>query len=166
MTRRHVAARRRLVGSASTRRRHADPRTRRCFRRGGWLRVLVAVALALLGAVASPATARADAAPDLDHVSVSAHPTADPGHVRDIADEATRDVRRGPPAPFAARELPNERHHLHHSHDAALGAHDVALVPPAGHRTGAPTADADPSPRRFALPTGRAPPSPRAPERP
>ncbi|MFI6978889.1 hypothetical protein ACIBSV_09850 [Embleya sp. NPDC050154] len=166
MTRRHVAASRRLVGSAATRRRHADPRTRRGFRRGGWLRVLIAVVLALLGAVTSPASARAVAIPDSDHVSVSAHTTADPGHVRDIADEATRDVRRGPPAPFATRDLPNERHHLHHSHDAALVGHVFALLCPAGHRTGAPAADADPSPRRFALPTGRAPPSPRAPDRP
>ncbi|WP_331772549.1 hypothetical protein OG948_54580 (plasmid) [Embleya sp. NBC_00888] len=166
MTRRHVAVSRRLVGSGATRRRRAAPRTRRGFRRGGWIRVLVAVVLALLGAVASPASARAVAPPDLDHVSVSAHTTADPGHVRDIADEATRDVRRGPPAPFAARELPNERHHLHHSHDAALVGDVLALLSPAGRRTGAPAADADPSPRRFALPTGRAPPSPRAPDRP
>ncbi|MEU0939648.1 hypothetical protein [Embleya sp. NPDC005971] len=167
MIRRHAVARRPLAGSPASRRRSANPPARRGYRRGSWLGALLAIALALLGAVASPASARAITAPDPDRVSVAAHTTADPGHLRDVADEATRDVRRGPPAPLAARELPHERHHLHHhSHDAGLAGHAFALVPPAGHRTCAPTAHANPALPRFVLPPGRAPPSPRAPDRP
>ncbi|GCE01968.1 hypothetical protein [Embleya hyalina] len=168
MTRRHVAVRPPRAGSRDTRRRGAHPSARTSrFRRNGWLGALLAVALALLGALAAPASARAAGAPDPDRTaSVSAHTVADPGHVRDVADEATRDVRRGPPAPLAARDLHDERHHLHHPHDAALTGRAVALPPPAGHRTSALGADADPSPRRFVLPPGRAPPSPRAPDLP
>ncbi|MGW9211551.1 hypothetical protein ACWGR4_31850 [Embleya sp. NPDC055664] len=169
MTRRHVAVRPPRVGSPGTHRRrgaHARVRTAR-FRRDGWLGALLAVALALLGALAAPASAHAaDGPPDRTSTSVSAHTAADPGHVRDVADEATRDVRRGPPAPLAARDLHDERHHLHHPHDAALTGRAGALPPPPGHRTSALGADADPSPRRFALPPGRAPPSPRAPDLP
>ncbi|MYS80524.1 hypothetical protein [Embleya scabrispora] len=128
--------------------------------------MLLAIVLALLGAVASPASARAVAAPDPDRGSISAHTAADPGHVRDVADEATRDVRRGPPAPYAARESSDERHHLHHPHDTGLAGHAVALLPPARHQTSALATDANPSLPRFALPPGRAPPSPRAPDRP
>ncbi|WP_143658222.1 hypothetical protein [Embleya scabrispora] len=173
MTRRHVAVRPPRVGSPGIRRSrsaHAFARTRRAarFRRDGWLGALLAVALALLGASAAPASAHAAGAPDPDRasVSVSAHTVADPGHVRDAADEATRDVRRGPPAPLAARDLHDERHHLHHPYDAALTGRAVVLPPQAGHRTSALGADADPSPRRYALPPGRAPPSPRAPDLP
>ncbi|MFI1585488.1 hypothetical protein [Embleya sp. NPDC020630] len=168
MTRRHVAVRPPRVGSPGTHRRRSAPASARSTRsrRNGWLGALLAVALALLGALAAPASAHAAGAPDPDRASVSAHTSAGPGHVRDVADEATRDVRRGPPTPLAARDLHDERHHLHHPHDAALTGRAVALPPPAGHRTSALGADADPSPRRFALPPGRAPPSPRAPDVP
>ncbi|MFE5330311.1 hypothetical protein ACFRCG_28380 [Embleya sp. NPDC056575] len=168
MTRRHVAVRPPRVGPPHPHRRRGAPaavRTARS-RRNGWLGALLAVALALLGALAAPASAHAAGAPDPDRASVSAHTAANPGHVRDVADEATRDVRRGPPAPLAARDLHDERHHLHHPHDAALTGRAVVLPPPAGHRTSALGDDADPSPRRFALPPGRAPPSPRAPDLP
>ncbi|MFI6588432.1 hypothetical protein [Embleya sp. NPDC050493] len=166
MIRRHVAVRRPLGGSAPRRGRGSPAPARRGIRRGGWLGVLLAITLALLGVPASPGSARADAVPDPDRASISAHTAADPGHVRDVADEATRDARRGPPGPSAVRETPDERHHLHHSPDAALAGRDSALPPPAGHRALALAVGVDPSLRRFALPPGRAPPSPRAPERP